>query len=190
MLSRLRATGVTARLDLEQLAEEKRLVEAAQREPRRFDQIYERYFNRIYAFAVARTADRQEAEDVTSETFQRAVQGLPAFEWREVPLGAWLFRIAANVATDLVHRRRDRVGEDIGEAATAQQQWTFEDHSVLFDLVDRLPPAQRQVIFSRFIVDRSVRDTAACLGRSEGAVNQLQRRALQQLRAWLVHADA
>jgi RNA polymerase sigma factor (sigma-70 family) len=67
---------------------------------RRFSQLYERYFDRVYAFALTRTGERTAAEDVTAETFRQALENLSRFEWRGVPFSAWLFRIAANAAAD------------------------------------------------------------------------------------------
>jgi len=77
-------------LDARQLEAERRLIEASQRQPRRFAQLYERYFDRIYAFALTRTGDRTSAEDVTAETFRQAFENLPGFEWRGMPFSAWL----------------------------------------------------------------------------------------------------
>src|SRR5574341_2127322 len=87
-------------LDARQLEAERRLIEASQRQPQRFAELYERYFDRVYAFALTRTGDRASAEDVTAETFRRAFENLPRFQWRGVPFSAWLFRIAANAAGD------------------------------------------------------------------------------------------
>src|ERR687884_209969 len=76
------------------------LVEAAQRDPARFGDLYERHFDRVYAFVVRRIRDRDAAEDVTADVFHRALTNLPKFEWRGAPFGAWLFRIAANAIAD------------------------------------------------------------------------------------------
>ena len=85
-------------LDARELESERRLEEASQRQPRRFAKLYERYFDRVYAFAFTRTGDRTAAEDVAAETFRVALENLPRFEWRGVPFSAWLFRIASNAA--------------------------------------------------------------------------------------------
>jgi len=95
-------------LDARQLEAERRLIEASQKQPRRFAQLYERYFDRVYAFALTRTGDRTAAEDVTAETFRRAFENLPRFQWRGVPFSAWLFRIAASKVADLRRRRSRR----------------------------------------------------------------------------------
>src|SRR5881296_120714 len=80
--------------------EERLLIEAAQKDPRRFAELYERNFERVYAFIARRVLDRHDAEDVTAEVFQHALANLYKFEWRGVPFAVWLFRIAANSIAD------------------------------------------------------------------------------------------
>src|SRR5437899_3079488 len=79
---------------------ERLLVEAAQRDPARFGDLYDRHFERVYAFVARRVRDRDAAEDVTADVFQRALAALPAFEWRGAPFAVWLLRIAANALAD------------------------------------------------------------------------------------------
>ena len=73
---------------------ERLLIEAAQRDPSRFAELYEDNFERVYAFIARRVRDRDEAEDLTSEVFHQALANLARFEWRGVPFAAWLFRIS------------------------------------------------------------------------------------------------
>src|SRR6266446_10383853 len=80
--------------------DERQLIEGAQKDPRRFGELYERNFERVYAFVVRRVRDRHEAEDITAEVFQHALANLSKFEWRGVPFAVWLFRIAANAIAD------------------------------------------------------------------------------------------
>jgi len=176
-------------LTAKELDAERRLVEASQTDSRCFGDLYERYFNRIYAFAVTRTGDRAAAEDVTADTFRQAFCNLSQFKWRGVPFSAWLFRIAANAAAK--HRRRAAHDSTLEElSGTPAQLWDealaeVEERTQLFDLVRRLPRDQRQVIVMRFAHEKSTREVAKALGRSEGAVKQLQFRALRNLRGWV-----
>jgi RNA polymerase sigma-70 factor (ECF subfamily) len=170
---------------------ERLLIEAAQREPHRFAELYEKNFERVYAYIVRRVRDRDEAEDLTSEVFHQALAHLPRFEWRGVPFAAWLFRIAANAITDRgVRAARERgaaVTEEPVDETTAED---VEERARLFRLVQRLPADQRLVVMKRFAEQQSVREIAVELGRSEGAVKQLQFRGLQTLRALLGENDA
>lgn len=176
-------------LDARQLEAERRLIEASQRQPRRFAKLYGRYFDRVYAFALARTRDRSAAEDVTAETFHKALESLPSFEWRGVPFSAWLFRIASNAATDYFKRlsRQESLPDEVD---IEDESWEFrvielETHARLFRLVQRLPKDQRIVIIMRFAEERRISEIAVAMRRSEGAVKLLQHRAMQKLRAWI-----
>ncbi len=171
--------GEQSRLD-ERLA-----IEAAQADPRRFGDLYERHFARIYAFVARRVASRADAEDLTADVFQRALAFLPRFQWRGAPFAAWLFQIAANVIADRFQKiGRERPLEDSDEAGLCGPSQTegLEARVELFGLVDLLPDDQRRVVVLRFAEEKSIREIAAQLQRSEGAVKQLQFRALKALR--------
>jgi RNA polymerase sigma-70 factor, ECF subfamily len=163
-------------------ADERLLVEAAQADPARFADLYEIHFERVYAFIASRVRNRQEAEDLTSEVFRHALQNLKRFEWRGVPFSAWLMRIAANMMAD----RWQRVARDAGEAPPdppdAAATEDIERRALLYQLIDTLPADQRRVVVARFVEEKSIRDLAQELGRSEGAIKQLQFRALEALR--------
>ncbi len=165
-------------------ADERVLVDAAQRDPARFAELYSLHFERIYAFIVGRVRRRDIAEDLTSEVFHKALAGLRSYEWRGAPFAAWLLRIAANAVADEAKRSAREVPntEDPLEPVTEPEQDAIERRARLFRLVDRLPSDQRRVIFERFVEQRSIREIAQQLGRSEGAVKQLQFRAVESLR--------
>jgi len=165
-------------------ADERHLVEAAQRDPARFGDLYDRHFERVYAFVVRRVRDRDAAEDVTAEVFHRALAGLRTYQWRGAPFAAWLFRIASNVIVDRSKRVRREVPQsaDTPEPAVEPDVEAAERQAKLFRLVDDLAPEQRRVIVERFVDERSIREIARRLDKTEGAVKQLQLRALDNLR--------
>jgi len=165
------------------MEQERLLIEAAQKDPSRFAALYENNFERVYAFVVRRVRDRHEAEDLTAEVFQHALANVSRFEWRGVPFAVWLYRIAANAIADrwkqLSRESPNPVSDDLDQAAWPD----IERRATLFQLVDSLPVDQRSVIIKRFVEQRSIRDIALEFGRSEGAIKQLQYRALESLRA-------
>jgi RNA polymerase sigma-70 factor, ECF subfamily len=171
--------GVTAP---EVLAEERLRVEAAQRDPTRFGELYEENFERVYAYAARRCRSRPEAEDVTAEVFHRALANLGRFEWRGVPFAAWLFRIAAHAIADRAKRMTRERGESVPRSEPERALERVEERAALYRAVRELPSDQRRVIEMRFTEDKTIREVAAELGRSEGAVKQLQLRAVQNLR--------
>jgi len=166
-------------------AEERRLVEAAQSDPARFDALYELHFERVYGFIAGRVYDRATAEDLTSEVFYKALINLKSYEWRGVPFAAWLLRIAANAVIDRSQRasREQPMAEDPPDPGVEPDLRAIEHRARLFQLVKRLPELQRRVVQERFVDQRSIREIAERLGKSEGAIKQLQLRALERLRA-------
>jgi len=173
-----------ARPIAESAADERSLIEAAKRDPRRFAELYETNFERVYAYAAARLRDRAEAQDVVSEVFHHALRNLDRFEWRGVPFVAWLYKIAGNAIADRVKRagRECELNEHLASDADLEQ---IEEQARIFRLVKELPAEQARVIEMRFAAGASVREIAKEIGRSEGAVKQLQYRGLQTLRDWL-----
>jgi RNA polymerase sigma-70 factor (ECF subfamily) len=169
---------------------ERALIEAAQRDRSRFADLYEANFGRVYAYVVRRVRDRDEAQDITADVFHLALKSLPRFEWRGVPFAAWLFRIASNEIADRsksIAKRRAQEREisfeatnDRGEVVAGIEE--AEQRGRLFGLVDRLPRDQSRVISMRFAQQKSIREIATALGRSEGSIKQLQFRGLQNLR--------
>jgi RNA polymerase sigma-70 factor (ECF subfamily) len=169
--------------------DERSIIEAAQADPARFVDLYERHVHRVYAYVSRRVSSRAEAEDITSEVFEHALANLRRFEWRGVPFLAWLFRIAANALADRWRRTSRDSHEPLPDVPDRGEAEDIERRAMVFQLVDRLPDAQRRVIEMRFVDQRSIREIAHALNRSEGAVKQLQLRALESLRKHLEGRD-
>jgi len=162
--------------------DERLLIESAQKDPSRFGALYEENFDRVYAFIARRVRHRQEAQDLTSEVFHRALANLKKFEWRGAPFAAWLYRMAANAIADHYHdqaRERSLPKDEI----SSEEMSDVESRASMSRCVDRLPQEQRRVIVMRFLEEKSIREIAEQIGKSEGAIKQLQWRALQKLRA-------
>ncbi len=165
------------------------LVEAAQRDPARFADLYQQNFYRVYSYVVRRVGDRHQAEDLTADVFREALACIHKFEWRGLPFAAWLMGITARVLAD--HWRRS--GRESGNPSIepeASVPAEVERTAMLFQLVDRLPEAQFRVIHLRFVEQKSIREIAQELGRTEGSIKQLQLRAIESLRAQMEVAHA
>ena len=178
--------GKPAQTGTVELAQERLLVEAAQEDPLKFAELYEKNFYLVYAYIARRVGNRSTAEDLTSDVFQKALEFLPRYVWRGVPFAAWLLRIATNLIADRAkHAARETELTD-QEGATEISHFRLEEveqQTRLFQLVDQLPEDQGRVIALRFAEQKSIREIALELGRTEGAVKQLQFRGLQTLRA-------
>ena len=179
---------------LKKEADERLLIEAAQKDPARFADLYEINFERVYAYAVRRVGNRAEAEDLTADVFHQALANLKRFEWRGIPFAAWLFRIAANLISDRWQRSGREVTDESGQIESAQvspvEIEEVERRATLYRLVDTLPEEQRRVVVLRFVEHKSIKEVARQIRKTEGAVKQLQFRALSNLRARMEGADA
>ena len=169
-------------------SEERLLIEAAQNDPSRFAELYELNFHRVYAYVARRVRERAEIQDLTAQVFHQALANLAKFKWKGAPFVAWLYRIAANAIADQARQKLRESGEPnlSSESVTATDLEAVERRARLFSAVDKLPEDQRRVIVMRFADEKSIREIAEALGRSEGAVKQLQFRALENLRNRLI----
>jgi RNA polymerase sigma-70 factor (ECF subfamily) len=162
--------------------EERHLIQAAQQDPVHFAALYERNFDRVYAFLARRVATREEAEDLTAEVFHQAIAGLNRFEWQGTPFIAWLLGIAAKLLAKRWQRATRQPEVSADDLDLAGDPGPLDRQALLAELIALLPEDQRRVILSRFVEQRSLREIAQDLGRSEGAIKQLQFRALEKLR--------
>ena len=168
-------------------SEERLLIEAAQKDPSRFAELYEQNFYRVYAYVARRVRDRAETQDLTAHVFHQALANLGKFKWKGSPFAAWLYRIASNAIADAAKRKmRESNDQSLSESSTATDLEQVERRARLFSAVDKLPDDQRRVIVMRFADEKSIREIAEELGRSEGAVKQLQFRGLENLRNRLI----
>ena len=161
---------------------ERLLIEAAQRDPRRFGELFQLHAHRVYAFIARRVRDRRDVEDLTSEVFHQALKNLRRYEHRGLPFSAWLFKIASNAIAQWSRshkRQKEAPLEDGPEPVTDEDA---ERRAVLFDLLRTLPVDQQSVIRLRYAEQKSLREIAGQMDRSEAAVKQLHYRALESLR--------
>ena len=154
-----------------------------------YGQLYDHYVSGVFRFIYYRVSSQQLAEDLTSETFVRGLRAIQRFNWQGKDFGAWLTTIARNLVADHFKSSRARleiVTETIPEgratvASPEQEVLSLISNEMLFEAVNALPNEQRDCILMRFIQGLSIAQTAAALGRSEGAIKQLQLRAVRSL---------
>lgn len=167
---------------------DQQLAVLARRDRQAFAEIYDRYVDRVYSYALYRTGNEADTQDIVSGVFLRALEHIGRFESRGAGLRAWLLRIAHNLIMDNFRRQRKApplMDEDSlpDVAASPEEVAELHDSSVkLRHLVQRLPDAQKEVIILKFNQGLSNQEIARVTGRSETAVSSLQYRALQNLR--------
>lgn len=169
--------------------EEELLVRRAQQdEPEAFAQLFERYFDSLYRYIVLRVGNRADAEDLTQQTFLKALESIKSYSCRGLPFSSWLFRIAHNQTVDHYRKRSKEQSIPLEEtralanddpASLAEQRITMAQ---LAEACQQLTEAQREVIYLRFSSELSVAETARTMGKREGAVKVLQHDAVRKLR--------
>ncbi|HYF72560.1 MAG TPA: sigma-70 family RNA polymerase sigma factor [Nocardioides sp.] len=166
------------------------LVELARKgDSEAFGLLYDHYQPSVYRFLFYRTRSGTLAEDLTSETFFRALRSMNNFRWQGKDFGAWLMTIARNLATDHFKAGRTRLElttEDMGlhdDATDGPESSVLAGltNEILLRALTELPPEQRDCLVMRFLQGMSIAETAAVLGRSDGAVKQLQLRGVRNL---------
>jgi RNA polymerase sigma-70 factor, ECF subfamily len=184
--------GADARADAEnaQTTRIVALVELAKRgDAEAFGQLYDHYLSTVYRYIYYRVGTHVQAEDLTSETFLRALRALSTFRWQGRDFGAWLVTIARNLVTDHFKSGRFRLEVATGEILDYDSAADGPEDDVLANLanealikaVKKLGADQQECLVLRFLNGLSVAETARVLAKSEGAVKQLQLRAVRNL---------
>lgn len=169
------------------------MVERAKRDPDSFGQLYDIYFERIYAFVYRKTGDRQTAEDLTSDTFYKALANIKKYEYTGQPFSSWLYRIASNVVTDHYRSKKpvtyvdEYEGMELAATGTSPEEaaLALDDQQAVQKALRTLSPDQQEVVLLRFSGGFKLKEIADMSGRTEGAVKALMFRALASLRGKL-----
>jgi RNA polymerase sigma-70 factor (ECF subfamily) len=174
----------------DQLARIEALVQLAKAgDAAAFGQIYEEYVDVVYRYVYVRCGSHHLAEDLTAETFVRALRRLDSFTWTGKDIAAWFVTIARNLVVDHTKSSRYKMEVTTGELLDADERADAPETEVLARMRDRrlltavrdLKPEQQECIVLRFLQGLSLAETAAVMGRKENAVKQLQLRAVRAL---------
>ena len=165
------------------------LTLAQQGDGEAFGQIYDAYVGQVYRYLYYRVGSQPLAEDLTSETFLRALRRIDSFTWQGRDICAWFITIARNLVTDHFKSSRfrlevstaDMLDADRADDGIEQQVLDNLDNQALLSAVRQLKPEQQECVVLRFLQGMSVAETAAVMGRSDGAIKQLQLRAVRAL---------
>ena len=161
-----------------------------------FGRLYDAYVDTVYRYIYYRVSNRALAEDLTSETFLRALRRISTFTWQGRDFGAWLVTIARNLVADHFKSSRHRLEVPTGEMLDSDQTEPSPEESVLaylsnralLDAVKQLNSQQQECVTLRFLHGLSVAETAHIMGKNDGAIKTLQYRAIRTL-ARLLPAD-
>jgi RNA polymerase sigma-70 factor, ECF subfamily len=150
------------------------------REALRF--LYVRYADNVYGYVRSIVHDEHEAEDVTQQLFLKLATVLPKYEQRDVPLLAWLLRVARNLALDHVRQRRMVPCAKVRGADAQFDQTAYERSRCLQAALESLPAEQREVLLLRHVIGMSPREIARSLGKTESSIHGLHHRGRGALR--------
>lgn len=169
--------------------EDSLIYRAKEGDEQAFGALYDRYVTRIYRFIFLKVRRKQDAEDLTHQVFMNAWQSVGRYEFRGFPFGSWLYRIASNAVIDFYRTSRNHQPlESVPEetfAEVAKHETILNDAlemNVIHTALQRLEHDQQTVLILRFIDDRTNKEIADLLGKSEGAIRVIQHRALKQLK--------
>ena len=179
---------------------EERLIKEIQQDPRKFAEIYEAFYKNIFGYVFRRTTDYDAAKDIAAETFLKAYTGIGKFQWRNISILYWLYRIATNEMNRYFNSRKyvpeslSRIQEeydvditDYSNAETERIQMEEElerhqDFVKINDLIKKLDVKYQEVLALRFFEHRTIEEIAVILGKKTGTVKSLLSRGVDKLK--------
>jgi len=182
------------------LSEEKELVRQAQKAPDAFAKLYDQYYPRIFGYVLRRTANLEAAQDITSETFFKALKKLWQFRWRNISFSPWLYKIATNEINqyfrkaeykksasleELQEQGFEPISSHNPESELIEAQENLKQHQDFLEIqvkIVRLPAKYQEVIALRFFEQKQIKEISEILGKKEGTIKSLLYRAVDKLR--------
>ena len=177
------------------LKEEKELIKEAKKNPEIFGELYEQHYSKIFGYILKRVADLEIAQDITSETFFKALKKLWQFRWRNISFSAWLYRIASNEIANYFRKNKykpvslEKIPEPIYvsnpsiEIFEAEQEIKkHQDFLMLQKEIYKLPIKYQEVITLRFFEKKKIKEISEILGKKEGTIKSLLHRGLEKLK--------
>ncbi len=182
------------------LNEERELVRQAQKSPDAFAGLYDQYYPKIFGYVLRRTANLETAQDITSETFLKALKKLWQFQWRNISFSPWIYKIATNEVNQYFRKAEYKKSVSLEElqeqgfellsphdpeSELIEAQEKLKQHLDFLEIQERivrLPAKYQEVIALRFFEKRQIKEIAEILGKREGTIKSLLHRAVEKLR--------
>jgi RNA polymerase sigma-70 factor (ECF subfamily) len=189
-----------------EIDEEKELIRRSREDPAVFAAIYEEYYPKIFGYVLKRTASVEIAQDLTAETFFKALHKLWQFRWRNIPFSAWLYRIATNEMNQYFRRGKiapasldellrqgfEPASCSSPETEAVEAQDELERHREYIacqQALGRLDIKYQEVISLRFFEKKQMKEIGDILGKPEGTIKSLLHRGLDKLRCEMQPSD-
>jgi RNA polymerase sigma-70 factor (ECF subfamily) len=182
------------------LIEEKELVRQAQKAPDAFAKLYDQYYPKIFGYVLRRSANLEAAQDITSETFLKALGKLWQFQWRNVSFSSWIYKIATNEINQYFRKAEYKKSVSLEqlqeqgfellspydpESELIEAQERLEQHQDFLEIqkkIVQLPAKYQEVIALRFFEKKQIKEIAEILGKREGTIKSLLHRGVERLR--------
>jgi RNA polymerase sigma-70 factor (ECF subfamily) len=181
------------------LNEEKELIKLAQKDPEIFAKVYDQYYPKIFGYVLKRTANLEITQDITSETFFKALNKLWQFRWRNISFSSWLYKIATNEINQYFRKGKyraislDNLKEQGFEPIalhnpenefmeTQEKLKQHQDFIVCQQKISQLDIKYQEVIALRFFEQKQIKEISEILGKPEGTTKSLLHRGLEKLR--------
>ncbi len=172
-------------------AEANKKIDEQREKENRLASLYDEFFDKIARYIYVRIGDKNEAENLAGEVFVKALESLKSYKERGISMQAWLYRIAHNVSVDHLRKRGrtnivpiDDVLVESREDPVAIAEKNIEMERVS-KAMQKLTTEQREVVRLRFFGELSSKEVGAVLSKSDGAVREMQRAAIEKLRGLL-----
>ncbi|MDD4146063.1 MAG: RNA polymerase sigma factor [Clostridia bacterium] len=176
------------------VVDEQELLQRVKVDKQAFLAIYDHHFSQIYNYIFYRTFNQADAEELTSQTFLAALENIDRYEYRNIPILVWLYKIAAHVVVDF-YRRQGTTMECEWQETDSLQNNEFSPETAylhnsekeqLLRQLQMLPLLQQQALVLRYRHDLSYKEIAEIMEKTEGAIKQLLHRGLKNLRERMV----
>lgn len=170
------------------IEEEIKIVEMAKNDLKAFEQLYELYVRKIYSYVASMVGNNVDAEDIVSETFEKAMLNIDKYEYRGYTFGAWLYRIARNLVYDRSRNKKVVQMPDqefVSNEVDLEPEISFEkgaQSEYLLELLGQLNEDQREIVILRYMQGYSINEVSDMLDKTEDSIKSLAKRALQNLR--------
>lgn len=176
--------------------EEKRIVKEAQKNPKVFGLIFDEFYRPIFNYVLRRIPNIRDAQDITSETFFKALKGLGKFRWQNIPFSAWLYRIATNEINNFYRKKGDIIKINIEQAPEIPSQENIEKEIIeaekelenkkeflkLHESIKKLSVDYQTIITLRFFEKKKISEICQIINKPEGTVKSQIHRALERLK--------
>lgn len=177
---------------------EQALIERAKEDPHAFGELFDKYYDAILNYVVHRTANISLAEELTSNTFFKALKKINSFKWRNVPFSAWLYRIASNEINGYYRKNKNRIYSTIEEShesiednlSLADKEIKREEYEIasnmlfleLHNSIKELKYKYQEVVVLKYFEKKNIAEISEITGKPEGTVKSLLHRGLSQLK--------